>query len=97
MSLNEAWRVYKQWDAVPYPWADLKYVEDNFLSRPDPLRMFRDAQNVSIGILKPRDLCACRRRPDSLCVLFQIFVTLETDSSLFQLRYGGARVWNLPT
>jgi hypothetical protein len=33
-SPNQAWRVYNQWDAVPYAWADLKYVEDNFYPGP---------------------------------------------------------------
>jgi hypothetical protein len=58
--------------------------------------MLRDTQDVAIGISEPRYFRARGRCPNALCVLFQLRVTFELDSGLFQILHRGARVRNLP-
>src|SRR5882724_10916391 len=58
----------------------LRFQGDSFLQ----FRMFRNAQDIPVGILEPGDLRASRRSPDAQLVLAHTVVALEVDSGLPQ-------------
>jgi len=59
-------------------------------------RVFRDTQDISIGVFEPGDSGPRGRGPDPGVILFQEAIVLEVDSGCFQGVDDGFYIGNLP-
>src|SRR5580692_9076200 len=58
--------------------------------------MFRNTQDIPVGVLEPGDLRAGRRSPDAQLVLVHTLIALEADSGLPQALHGRSDLRDLP-